>query len=191
MPMGKMFKFKPRPRKTATVKQVKRMIIARSDKIHSETGPVAPAAMGVAGTITSLRNATQDSKILRLNIRNRFNLPYVAGQTSCSVRHILFQWADDSVPTVTDVLKDVSYLSQLEFDKSGGRVKLLYDRTFELQETTKPSHTYILNVPPSRLNMLHYDTGLTTGRGVIYQLTISDSATVTFAYSRGDELIYV
>lgn len=115
----------------------------------------------------------------------------VAGSGTAStlndIRHIVFRWKPDNgtdAPTVAQILEDTATLpihSPYQQDPSERRkFTILYDRHFTLQSRSlggRDHRDFYITVPAKKLGKICFNSGITTGTGMIYMLLIGNQAT--------------
>jgi len=180
-------------KKPATVKQVKALINNSLDKNYADNTPlIAPAAITTAGRIiASLPALGESERLLKYDVRYSVKLPYVAGQTNCISRVILFQWKDVTTPTVADILKSADVHAHYLNHQSNKRVKVISDRMYRNQEVSESAtNTAHLSFSKKHFNDIVLTTGAAAAQN-IYFLVISTSATATFECKGGNTFIKI
>lgn len=177
---------KTKGKKLATVNAVKRIVGTNVDKNYVDYVPASASAVinGVsnAGRVIDLFATHPDlvtMSILDMSIRFRIDLPYIAGQTRCSSRVILFQWKDATAPTVSLVLAGGTGITRPYLqNNSQKRLHILHDKIYNNTELDKPTNTVTLNMYRSKFKKLVNETG--TASYNLFALVLSESTTVTF-----------
>jgi len=177
---------KPKGTKLATVNTVKRIVGNNADVVQVPTHPASASAVinavANAGRVISLFNAypTNDTAYIKdMHIKFRIDLPYIAGQTRCTSRVIIFQWREQTAPTVADVLLDTNVLSAYLDNNQAKRMHIIHDRVYNNTELDKPTNTVALNFYKKNLKK-RVDDGQGNVNYNLFALVLSGSTTVTF-----------
>lgn len=185
---------------------------------------IAPVGVSNSGLLTNLSALTQgvthsgrvgdvvSLKSLDFNfdaIASQATLgAWLAGDAYNNMRLIIFRWFQDNAipPVLADVLNtgltSYTYLAPYNEDRIGeGTVKILYDRTYILENTpywngtttlfasgnSSIHNTMNFHIPKSELGnrKLVFNDTATTGVGHVYALMISDSSATPHPYGQG------
>lgn len=177
---------------TRQKKEVK-LILAKNMELKSfdNIGSASPDTAGVIAKWFSIPQGSGNAQrigndITGTHIELRYDI--TLSDSYNKVRVIIFQWALDDgvdVPTVPDILYlgTGNYFNALYSFDNRDKFKILHDRRYLLEATSVGTTSTPLSSPTYKLKIPHKQlkfngAGATTGRFMIYQLTISDSVAV-------------
>lgn len=169
-------------------KEVK-AILYKNMELKSFDSGGNPSA-GLLGTISKSFSIPQGSANSQ-RVGNDITAAYMQISYMCTLvdvtniaRVIYFQWHEDdqvSVPVITDILflaGGNDYTNALYNFDHRDKYKILYDKRHRLEASSVGSQVVVkdLRVAIPHKNIAFNGGGLTTGKNMIYQLLISDSA---------------
>lgn len=139
----------------------------------SDTGYTWPLTDVPAGTLDYQRAG--DSLYMR-SIRVRGQA--IVADTTNAVRNIVYQWFDDTTPTIADILHTTSgaasVFSPYVHDQRR-KFRVLYDKTMILSANGNDAKLYDTGYLRPKAKKIAFSTGGTTGSNKIYLLQVSDS----------------
>lgn len=114
----------------------------------------------------------------------QWRLNAVAGDTTNTLRMIIFRWLNDSqvsTPTVSDILEANNSLAFVDYQSDQQKMQVLFDRTYALSTQGVPNRIITGSLYGRKLGRkkLTFNQGLTTGVDQIFVYFQSDSVAIT------------
>lgn len=181
------------PKLTYRQKKEVKQLIGRNMELKSidESGSASPTNLGTIARWFAIPQGSGNTQRIGNDITaTHLELQYdiTVADAFNKVRFIVFQWAVDDaseVPIMSDILftGTTNYFNALYNFDNRDKYKILHDRRYLVENSSvgsasipKSSHIFKLKVPHKQI--LFNGAGATTGRYMIYQLLVSDSAAV-------------
>lgn len=182
----------------AEKRQVRNMIQSMvQEEIEDKVTYVTTDALGVSNTgqVVNLQtnlvradvavNGFTGNLIKPTNLRCRY--VWSTDQTFSSVRLLVFQWKDASIPSLSGILQyagvTLSPLSPLLWSNIH-KIKVLYDKThtLKLRNTTGFDAKYFeFNIPGDRMETIQFASGTTLVQmNGIFMIAVSDDSVVSY-----------
>lgn len=152
---------------------------------------IGASTVSTSGVIATQSNMAQGSAINQRvgdrvkPLRFNANISFTVADTTNFCRYVIFQWKPDTAldaPAITDLFSDSTYpwvSVHRAAALSRSKMKILYDKTVALSTAGPQCLQLSVNLDLSKLPMIEYGAGATTGRNQIYVGIFSDSVAVT------------
>lgn len=113
----------------------------------------------------------------------QWRLNAAAGDTTNTLRMIIFRWLNDSqisTPTVSDILEANNSLAFVDYQSDQQKMQVLFDRTYALSAQGVPNRIITGSLYGRKLGRkkLTFNQGLTTGVDQIFVYYQSDSVAI-------------
>lgn len=182
-----------RYKKYAPKRITKRKVMNMVHETKYLFGQVINQSATLAGTITKLTppaqgdniGARDGDRIIWKNIQGKWSA--VGADANNAIRFTIVQWLPDDLSDALTALSQIfqdststPHISPFVLNTNArSKFRVLYDKLL-LTTLTGPDYKYsAIRVPPSRFKATMFGAGLSTGRGMLYIIYVSDSGAVS------------